>query len=94
MTLHELCKKDVIQVITGTNLGRVDDLAFNRETAKIEALVLYGRPKLFGLLGRQPDVHIPWEDVTGIGMDVVMVKTQLPEAEKPRNAGVWEKLFT
>ena len=60
MTLSELCKKDVIQVPLGANLGRADDLRFDPQTAALEGLVLLGRPRLFGLLGRQEDVFIPW----------------------------------
>ena len=40
MTLSELCKKDVVQVEQGANLGRADDLRFNTQTAQIESLVL------------------------------------------------------
>ena len=53
MTLEELHHKDVIQARTGANLGRADDLAFSPETGRIEGLILHGRPRLFGLLGRQ-----------------------------------------
>lgn len=85
MTLMELCKKDVIQVASGANLGRVDDLRFDAVSAKLCALVLFGRPKLFGLLGREEDVEIPWEEVVNIGADVVLVKSELPlPARKPR----------
>ena len=35
MTLSELHRKDVIQLKTGENLGRVDDLVFSGETAAV-----------------------------------------------------------
>ncbi len=93
MTLAELCKKDVIQVASGANLGRVDDLCFDAADAKLCALVLFGRPKLFGLLGREEDVSIPWNEVVSIGADVVLVKSELPTpAHKPRG-GVLGWLF-
>jgi len=46
MTLSELCKKDVIQVPLGANLGRADDLRFDPQTAALEGIVLLwsGRP--------------------------------------------------
>ena len=56
MTLCELHAKDVIQLKTGENLGRVDDLVFSEKTAGIEKLILHGRPRLFGLLGRDADM--------------------------------------
>ena len=42
MTLSELHRKDVIQLKTGENLGRVDDLVFSGETAAVERLILRG----------------------------------------------------
>ena len=75
MTLCELHAKDVIQLKTGENLGRVDDLVFSEKTAGIEKLILHGRPRLFGLLGRDADLEIAWADV-------VMVETA-PPPERP-----------
>ena len=76
MTLYELCQRDVICISTGANLGKVDDLSFNENTASIENLVLYGRLKLFGLLGREEDTLIPWKDIRKIGSDVILVETK------------------
>lgn len=94
MTLTELCRKDVIQVITGANLGRVDDLEFAEDTAAVQALVLFGRPKLFGLLGRGENVRIPWEDITSVGMDVILVKTEVPKAPPIEGKSILSKWFT
>ena len=49
MTLRDLSEKDVIQLKTGENLGRIDDLAF--EDGQITQVVLHGRARMFGLLG-------------------------------------------
>ncbi|MCF2558064.1 MAG: YlmC/YmxH family sporulation protein [Bacteroidales bacterium] len=78
MTLTELRKKDVIQVQTGVNLGRADDLRLNEQTAQVEGIILFGRARLFGLLGRQPDLFIPWQEITQMGQDVVLVRTEIP----------------
>ena len=45
--------------------------------------MLLGRPKLFGFLGRQEDVFIPWAEIDTVGADVILVHTPLP-AEAPR----------
>ena len=79
MTLRELTRKDVVQIRTGDNLGRVDDLEFDAQNARIQALVLYGRPRFWGLLGRDPDVPIPWQDIVNLGSDVILVQTDLPK---------------
>lgn len=93
MTLHELAKKDVVHIKTGDNLGRVDDVAFDEASARIQALVLYGRPKLFGLLGREPDVTIDWGDVVNLGTDVILVQAELPRPQQPARIGLLDRFF-
>ena len=83
MTLEELHHKDVIQARTGANLGRADDLAFSPETGRIEGLILHGRPRLFGLLGRQEDITLPWGDLAQWGEDVILVNTEVAISERP-----------
>ena len=39
-TLEELRSKDVINVVNGENLGRIDDLQINAQTASVTALIL------------------------------------------------------
>jgi YlmC/YmxH family sporulation protein len=82
MTLYELAQRDVIQMSTGERLGRVDDILFDETNACVQELVLYGRLKWFGLLGREDDTHIRWSDICSIGRDVVLVQTE--HAENPR----------
>ena len=69
--------------MTLANLGRVDDLAFSPETGGIEGLILHGRPRLFGLLGRQEDITLPWRDLAQWGEDVILVNTEVAIPEKP-----------
>ena len=79
MTLQQLCKKDVIDIKTGVNYGRADDLIFSEKNADVEKIVLHGRPKLFGLLGKEADIYITWGEIVTIGEDAVLV--DLPEAQ-------------
>lgn len=81
-TLYELCERDVVSVKDGANLGRVDDLQVDETTAQVQSLIIYGRLRLFGLLGREEDRVIPWQEIVTIGSDVVLVSTQLPQKEK------------
>lgn len=84
MTLEELRKKDVIQAVSGDNLGRVDDLRADAVSGQITALILHGRPKFFGLFGREPDLEIPWENIRCIGTDVVMTTIETGTEHIPR----------
>ena len=79
MTLRDLSEKDVIQLKTGENLGRIDDLAF--EDGQITQVVLHGRARMFGLLGRDDDLFIPWTAVKTIGTDVIMVPKCRPRTQ-------------
>ena len=81
MTVYELCERDVVNVTTGQNLGKVDDISFEPETASITGVILYGRLKLFGLLG-------PWGDIEKIGTDVLLVRTAVSAPPRSR-----KKLF-
>ena len=90
MTLEELHHNDVIQARTGANLGRADDLAFSPETGRIEGLILHGRPRLFGLLGRQEDITLPWGDLAQWGEDVILVN---PEVAIPERPGLLRRLL-
>ena len=76
MTLLELHKKDVINIRTGENLGRPDDLTFRPQDALVQGLVLRGRPRLFGLLGKGEDLCVNWNQIITIGADTVLVELQ------------------
>lgn len=84
MTLRELCEKDVVSIRTGVNLGKADDMAFEPYSAVLQKMILHGRPRLFGLLGRDADVTVDWGQIVTIGADVVLV--DLP-AEPQTGAG-------
>lgn len=73
MTLRQLCKKDVVQLGSGVKLGRADDLELEMGSAQVCSLILRGRPRWFGLLGRGEDLVIPWQQIETIGEDVILV---------------------
>ncbi len=71
--LEDLRNRDVVQIKTGICLGRVDDIVIDTCCAEVRSLVIYGRRKCFGLLGREDDMIIPWKDISVLGDDVVLV---------------------
>ena len=80
VTIRELCEKEVVQLEQGVCLGRADDLEFDPATAQLQSLILLGRPRLFGLLGRDESLTIPWREIETIGMDAILVHTTVPAA--------------
>ncbi len=87
--MADLRSKEVVSVKDGGRLGFVCDLEMDVDTAAITALVVYGRSRLFGLLGREPDTVIPWKEVEMIGGDIVLVNCPAP----PRTQGLLSKLW-
>ena len=45
------------------------------ETGQICALVVPGRLRLFGLLGREEDRIFPWDSVRRFGEDIILVES-------------------
>ena len=43
MTLRDLSAKDVIQLKTGENLGRIDDVVFDEHDGRLQSVILRGR---------------------------------------------------
>lgn len=91
MTFRELCAKEIVQLSNGACLGKADDLELDPQTAQIQSLQLLGRPRFFGLLGRDATLTIPWEEIDKIGVDAVLVHTELPPPE-PKTASFWQTL--
>lgn len=89
MTACELCERDVINVITGENLGKVDDISFSEDSASVTGVILYGRLRLFGLLGREEDTMIPWDEIEKIGEDVLLVRTHADPCPKREKKLLW-----
>ena len=73
-TLEELRSKDVINVVNGENLGRIDDLQMNAQTASVTALILYGRPRLWGIFGPRDNCIIDFRQIRLVGKDVILVE--------------------
>ena len=73
LKLRDLQKKELVNISDGTKIGYADDVVIDAETATVKSLVVFGRLRLFGLLGRQPDVIINWENIEIIGEDAILV---------------------
>ena len=65
--------KEVINVKDGTRLGTVCDIEIDTTTARVSALVIYGKLRWLGLLGREDDIVIRWQDIQVIGDDTILV---------------------
>ena len=73
--IGELRCKEVINVTDGTRYGYVGDAEVDLETGQVKALIIPGRLRLFGLLGREEDRVSPWSAVRQFGEDILLVES-------------------
>ncbi|NLF37731.1 MAG: YlmC/YmxH family sporulation protein [Clostridiaceae bacterium] len=66
-------QKEVINVSDGKRLGFVSDVEIDLEEGKIDAIILPGVGKLFGILGKESEFIIPWDKIRKIGEDIILV---------------------
>lgn len=74
--IAELRYKEVISVTDGSRFGYVGDMEVDLESGQVRALVVPGRLRLFGLLGREEDRYIPWDRVRRFGEDIILVEQE------------------
>ena len=72
--ITDLRDKEIIDVSDGGRCGYVGDVEVDLESGRVLALVVPGRRRLFGLLGREPDRIFPWERVRRFGEDTILVE--------------------
>lgn len=65
--------KEVINVNNGRKLGYVTDVEAHFEDGKISAIVVPGNSKKINLFNTN-DIVIPWDKITLIGEDVILVE--------------------
>ena len=70
--------KEVVNVKTGEKYGPVNDVEIDTENANLKAIVIFGKLRLFGLLGRQEDCVVDWHNIKLIGDEIILVDCDAP----------------
>ena len=92
--LSDLRDKEVVNINNGSCMGCVSDVELDTCSACVKAIVIYGRSRLFGLLGREDDVVICWDEIQCIGEDTVLVRYCPPPcAPTRRKDSILDRLF-
>ncbi len=73
--IDELKNKQIVCVKDGYVLGFVSDVELDTENGNLTSLIIFGRLKFFGLLGREEDIVIPWSEIMVIGPETILVST-------------------
>ena len=86
MRLAELRYREVINICTGHRLGYVSDIEMEMHTGKICALIVPGPCKFFGLFGREDDYFLPYECISKMGDDIILVEVsgEYHRCKKPK----------
>ena len=71
--IAELRYKEVISVEDGSRYGYVGDMEVDLESGQVKALIVPGKRRFFGLLGREEDKYIPWDAISRFGEDIILV---------------------
>ncbi len=92
VTVSDLRHKDVVNIKDGTRLGCVCDVELDLSCAKVLALIIYGRPRWFGLFGREDDLFIGLDNIKVVGEDTILVSFECPatRAKGKRKFSIFE----
>ena len=82
--IMDLRNKEVICRSNGVRLGCVDDVEIDVKTAQMISIIIFGRLKFFGILGRCDDIIIRWNNIVLIGEDTILVDYKCDAPKKKR----------
>jgi len=69
----ELKAREVINIVDGKRLGVINDIEIDLATGSVTSISIPGGNRILGLFGKSEDVVIPWEKISKIGIDVILV---------------------
>jgi len=72
--IADLRCKEVINICNGHRLGFVYDVEIDIITGRVVAIIIPGPCRFLGLFGREDDYIIPWDCITRIGEDIILVE--------------------
>ena len=78
---------------TGGRLGYVNDFEVDTQSAVLLGIIIFGKPKFFGLFGREDDLFIRWEEIKVIGEDTILVDCSIKPKKKKKKIFPLNKLF-
>ena len=72
--ISDLNDKEVINIRDGCRIGYVEDAEFDLANGEVRSLIIPGRCRFFGLFGREADRILPWDCISRIGDDIILVE--------------------
>lgn len=71
-----ICEKEVIDIETGERLGFIDDIEVDIGKSTAKGMIIHGRQRFFGLLGKEEDIVILCSEIKVIGEEIILIKRQ------------------
>ena len=90
--ITDLRYKEVVNVRDGCCLGYVSDIEVDTVTARVEALIIFGRSR-FLFFFRAEDTVIPWCDIEVIGEDTILVNMRPEHRDHRGRPGLFGRLL-
>jgi len=69
----EFKQKEVINITDGRRLGFVHDVEVDLEEGRIISIIIPGPGRFFGIIGKDNEIVIPWDNIKKIGEDIILV---------------------
>ena len=84
MRVTDLSCKEVVCIGDGSRLGYVTDVEVEVPRGQVQAIVVPGKCRWFGLFGHTEDYVIPWEAIRRVGDDIILVECRPADCRCPR----------
>lgn len=91
--ISDLRLLEVISIQNGRRLGNIVDIDLDVDAGKVKSLVMPGGVKGWMLFRHREEQLIPWEKVTTIGQDVILVDAAGDWTNFPANPEQTENFF-
>lgn len=78
--IYDMKQKEVINSSDGVRLGFISDIEVDMKDGKIVKVFVPGPSKIFGMFGGQKEYVIPWNAITKIGEDIILVDIDVDKA--------------
>lgn len=78
--IYDMKQKEVINSSDGVRLGFISDIEVDMKDGKIVKVFVPGPSKILGIFGSQKEYTIPWEAITKIGEDIILVDIDVDKA--------------
>ena len=89
MRVTDLSCKEVVCISDGARLGYVSDVEVEVPRGQVQAIVVPGKCRFFGLFGHTEDYVIPWEAIRRVGDDIILVDCRPADCRCPRPKTKW-----